>query len=205
MFLDLFRNYLTSWTNNSLLCFLVLSITKLRQFILTEDVGQIDNFSCLCQKTQILCPGHAMDSGHRGHVDSELHHSRLSAGGGTVEEGTRTVPSCHRGNVDEYLRGNVVFTQTIAENSQLCGSRETEGRDAPAEESLRPDRREGHRGQRDGPVAEPRHQGRGEAQVGHGQPQLLQDGRAGVQRPGQPGEGVQEGGRLAFKVRMIVV
>ena len=62
-------------------------------------------------------------------------------------------------------------------------------------------RSEGHRGQRDGQVSEPGDEGGGETQVGHRQPQLLQDGRAGVQCAGQPGEGVQEGRRLALKVK----
>ena len=51
-------------------------------------------------------------------------------------------------------------------------------------------------------MAEPGHQGGGEAQAGHRQPQLLQDGGAGVQRPRQPREGVQEGGRLVVQVTM---
>ena len=140
-----------------------------------------------------------MDPRHGGHVDSELHHPWLPPGGGTVEEGARAVPSCHRGEILHFTSPgsseNVVFTQyNIAENSQLCSPCQTEGRDAAAEESLRPVRCEGHRGQRDGQVAEPRHQGRGETQAGHGQPQLLQDRRAGVQCAGQPGAGVQERG-----------
>ena len=87
-----------------------------------------------------------MDQRHGGHVDSELHYSRLPARGRTVEEGTRAVPSCHRGKKYNST-GNVVFTinRKIAENSQLCSPRQTEGRDAPAEESFRPGWSEGHR------------------------------------------------------------
>ena len=43
--------------------------------------------------------GHALDPGHRGHAHRQLHHPRLPPGGGAAEEGARTVPSGHRGNV----------------------------------------------------------------------------------------------------------
>ena len=64
----------------------------------------------------------------------------------------------------------------VSENPQLRGSCEAESRVPPTEESLRPSWSQGHRGQRDSSVAEPRHQGGGETQARHGQPQLLQDG-----------------------------
>ena len=54
-------------------------------------------------------------------------------------------------------------------------------------------------------MAEPCDKGRGETQVGHCLAQLLQDGGAGVQCAGQPGAGVQAGGRLAFKVRQTTI
>ena len=39
--------------------------------------------------------GDAMDSGHRGNADRELHDPRVSSGGGAAQEGARAVPSGH--------------------------------------------------------------------------------------------------------------
>ena len=50
-------------------------------------------------------------------------------------------------------------------------------------------------------MAEPRDSSWGAAQAGDGLPQLLQDRGAGLQRAGQPREGIQAGGRLAGQVQ----
>ena len=95
-----------------------------------------------------------------------------------------------------------ITMHSFSENPQFCSSCSTKGRDFAPNKPLWPSWSQRHRWQCDQQVAEPGDQGRGEAQVGHGQPQLLQDRGAGLQRPGQSRAGVQEGGWLAFKVRL---